>query len=263
MAVAKMHQSALAMKATLSDTGRKASNASDTRLVTYVQPAVWPQLLSPIHVSFFPTFIALFPKAVDLGEFGGFELEVSGDGSTMSWSTGLWNLQKLIPLEKSIGYHIHNEWSNPKSSIGVSGEECALGIAGNHYDPYFACGPASAARTLADGQPDFCYSLGRSPQDYICSPGVYNGGSTFGRLDQCEVGDLSGKYGSIPITNGEATDSIEDDPLPVLNPHYVNDTDPYRKSSFDEFASIVFHRGSDGSRFLCGQLKLLLAGVDY
>ena len=172
----------------------------------------------------------------------------------MSWTTGLWNLQKLIPQEKSIGYHIHNEWSNPKSSIGLNGEECALDIAGNHYDPYFACGPASAARTLSDGQPDFCFNLNRPREDYICRPDVYNGGSTFGQLDQCEVGDLSGKYGAIPINKGEATDSIQDDPLPALASQFVDNTNPKRRSSFDEWSSIVFHRGSDGSRFLCAQL---------
>jgi hypothetical protein len=176
-------------------------------------------------------------QEADFGPHGKFWLSISGDGSNMSWVSDLENINELGDIN-NLSYHLHAQWNLNED---YSTTDC--GTAGGHYDPFLGCGPATGAK--AD-----CAALGRTSDDsyvYSCR-GAYDN-EEYGR---CEVGDLSGKYGAIPIDNdGHGLKRVEDDPLPAMNYHYqpaLSDV-----SDGTEFASIVFHNGSP--RVLCGKLN--------
>lgn len=80
---------------------------------------------------------------------------------------------------------------------------------------------------------------------YMCS-GAYEQEM----YDQCEVGDLSGKYDAVAIQEaGWGYKAVQNDPLPALDYHYVSGT---TMNPPNRFSSIVFHNGSP--RVLCGKL---------
>jgi hypothetical protein len=184
-----------------------------------------------------------------LGQYGSFELEISDDGSAMSWKSSLTNIDLLetaLSVEiTSLNYHLHQQWTTVGADFGIGGAGCGPPVAGGHYDPFFGCGPASAVPAAQ------CEFIGKPPTtSYQCTPAIY---LTNGEHAKCEVGDLSGKSGGIAIpASGDATSTTENDPLAALVSHYVADrvvTTP------DKFASVVFHNGIVGSpRVLCGKL---------
>lgn len=57
-------------------------------------------------------------------------------------------------------------------------------MTGGHYDPTLACGPASGNPHCKDAGCSFSYSCNFAADPY-----------------SCEVGDLSGKYGTLPVSN--------------------------------------------------------------
>jgi hypothetical protein len=182
-------------------------------------------------------FLFLLQEA-DFGPHGKFWLSISGDGSNMSWETELENINDLGEDIQNLNYHLHAQW-NLNEDYATT--DC--GTASGHYDPFLACGPATAAK--AD-----CAALGRTSDqsyEYSCK-GAYDDEE----YARCEVGDLSGKYGAIPIDkDGYGFKSVKDDPLPAMNYHYqpvLSDV-----SDGTEVASIVFHNLAP--RILCGKLN--------
>ncbi|GLD98145.1 hypothetical protein PINS_up006842 [Pythium insidiosum] len=81
-------------------------------------------------------------------------------------------------------WHIHVKWSSPKTNDKFA--MCSLANAGNHYDPLFACGPASEYF-----QDPKCADKIKS---YACNPTSYAADPS-----KCEKGDLSGKYGEMKL----------------------------------------------------------------
>jgi hypothetical protein len=184
-----------------------------------------------------------------LGEYGVFEMEITADGSAMNWQT---TLTKMANLATAIGastpitslkYHLHTQWTAANADLGVGGTECGGAITGGHYDPFYACGPASAV------PPDQCTTIGRPTASYSCSPASY---FTNNQYDSCEVGDLSGKGGALTVNAaGAATGAIAFDPSAALVSHYQ--VDRVATTAPNRFASIVFH-GDGGARVLCAKL---------
>eukprot|EP00121_Abeoforma_whisleri_P004066 Awhi_evm1s3668 len=85
-----------------------------------------------------------------------------------------------------LGWHIHERRS--ESDFGdVGGEACGPGPIGGHYDPTFACGPATEQR-------ESCDLLGRTraSNQYTCNPYFYAQSPYV-----CEAGDLGGKFGNL------------------------------------------------------------------
>jgi hypothetical protein len=183
-------------------------------------------------------------QLADLGDYGKFTIYTDKDDSKMGWSADLKNLGSL-PVEGELTglyYHLHSRW--PQGGGSYSDDAAVCGDAGGHYDPYFGCGPASE-------QPeDVCFDIGREKGvNYACSsPDTYD----LKQYDKCEVGDLSGKYGSLTVQyNDRASTDVKDDPFPALDYHYDDENevlDPFK------FASIVFHNVDGGDRVLCGKL---------
>jgi hypothetical protein len=183
---------------------------------------------------------------VDFGNYGTFEMEISANDSSMSWKASLHNIDQLaLNLGMnitSLNYHLHQQWTTIGSDVGFSADECSMNVTGGHYDPFFGCGPASGVSR------DQCAAIGKPVDTYACSPEMYFAGN----YSKCEVGDLSGKAGQIPVTaKGEAFISVTTDPFAAQASHYVAErqVNPPKK-----FASIVFH--NDSPRVLCGKLTL-------
>jgi hypothetical protein len=180
-----------------------------------------------------------------LGEYGFFELEISGDERSMSWKSTLKNIDMLettlVGVEiVSLNYHLHQQWTTPDADFGI-GTACAPAVTGLHYDPFFGCGPASAVPAAT------CDAMGKPVASYACTPAVYANGE----YSKCEVGDLSAKYGPMRVLDeGDASVSVGLDPYPALKAHY--EAERTRAVSAEQFASIVFHNGS--TRVLCGKL---------
>lgn len=145
-------------------------------------------------------------------------------------------------------YHIHSYWSN---SSYDSSNICGSGSTGTqgHYDPYLAC--STTSQNYAES---LCSKLGRVPAtyNYNCTSTVYSSG----RIAQCEVGDLSGKFGPMmPSSTTNLTFSsngvIDVNPPPA---QYHANTDLV---SLAPWESIVFHckvPGISPPRLFCGRL---------
>ncbi|EQC41322.1 hypothetical protein SDRG_01296 [Saprolegnia diclina VS20] len=89
-------------------------------------------------------------------------------------------------------WHIHTQWHQTATSSFLGG--CSLAIAGNHYDPDFACGPNS-----------------EHLKDALCAGVAYN--CSVANPLGCERGDLSGKLGDMLVKQGRIEHSWRD-------PHY-------------------------------------------
>lgn len=183
----------------------------------------------------------------NLGPYGKFKLIIKEKGNlrTMKYTSNLKNLDDIARNEDFLNYHLHTFWGNEDDYSTTS---CGPTVTGGHYDPFKGCGGASAQTDAA------CIEALRLKDDYG------NRCSDFGDMIydeegvlKCEVGDLSGKYGSIHVNHeGKAFESVINDPLPARNGDYDPDGEINDPS---KFASIVFHDGSP--RVLCGKLELL------
>lgn len=77
-----------------------------------------------------------------MGKFGSFELEISEDGSRMTWDSDLENLD-LLAAELGLdgfpilNYHLHQQWTNTEEDFAIGGEGCGPSVTGGHYDPFF------------------------------------------------------------------------------------------------------------------------------
>jgi len=105
---------------------------------------------------------------------------------------------------EDLSFHIHDKWTygDTAQSIGQGsadriGIECHENFTGRHFDPWMACGPTSGnAECLDNGgciPPSSVYEDSEFYIDqYSCDP------ENFDLIAYaCEVGDLSGKYGTI------------------------------------------------------------------
>lgn len=167
----------------------------------------------------------------------------------MNWKVDIRNIDELaeelgIPPITSLNYHLHQQWTNGDKFFDIGGDGCGADVTGGHYDPYFACGPASGVDA------DTCAALGRPKGEgsmYSCSPEVFQDEAM---LDRCEVGDLSGKYGQVIITeDGWGYEEVENDPLPALDYQFVSGIG---ENPPNFFSTIIFHVGAP--RVLCGRL---------
>jgi hypothetical protein len=131
-------------------------------------------------------------------------------------------------------WHIHDLWTDGGSTSGLGSTSCGASATGGHYDPTWACGPASSGRSSAcDDAGKYC---SQSAAAYNCNSSVAAGTNRFA----CEVGDMSGRYGGLPLTSGKGVFSLnrEDNLLP-----------PFAVLAGK---SIVFH--CNGQRAMCAKL---------
>lgn len=83
------------------------------------------------------------------------------------------------------GWHIHAKWNNEHESGFLA--DCSPAQTGGHYDPTFACGPASQYSKDVT-----CTSKSEFP--YACSAETFENKGV-----NCEVGDFSGKFGAFEL----------------------------------------------------------------
>ena len=138
-------------------------------------------------------------------------------------------------------YHVHTAWTNKTSNSAAGGALCAQ--AAGHYDPNLACGYTSTKCTI----------LGRqSAATYNCTPAVYNAG----QYSQCQVGDLSGKFGKTYGINNVFTQ-------PASIPYDVQPSYPANflaaNAISTAWSSVVFHC-SDNTRLVCAKFQLVASG---
>jgi hypothetical protein len=138
-----------------------------------------------------------------------------------------------------LGWHIHEKWGHVAGfESGFGGEQCSAKWTGGHYDPTYACGPFSEYMgTKCNNGTHGCVGPSSASMDeniatYTCNP------TSAGYIEQpfqCEVGDLSGKFG----THSMGAVATHDDP-------YMPGADRLANRS------IVFHCAA--GRIFCGKL---------
>ena len=138
-------------------------------------------------------------------------------------------------------YHIHTSWNTTKNSA-AGPDKCGSKVTALHYDPNLACGYTA----------DACTKLGRTSASYNCTPAVYGAGL----YSQCQVGDISGKFGTVKPVNG-----IMQQLTPLMDyqpPYAANYLVGTALSQF--FSSVVFHCPVGGTKLICAKLQLVPAG---
>jgi len=189
------------------------------------------------------SYCATINSTTSSGASGYFAMKVDPGYATYSFYLDLSNFIDSAGVCSSnniasgLNYHIHTYWQNTeKSSYGTS---CSSSYTGGHYDPYLACASASQSYSTS------CASLGRTSSSYICSSSLFASGNR----TECEVGDLSGKFGkSIPTTGSIFSSGPYVDYRPPDEINYGTST----PKSFP-WTSVVFHCGS--ARVLCALLS--------
>jgi hypothetical protein len=192
---------------------------------------------------------------------------MAGNSSGYFWmslfeGTGLYhfdvNLNSVrncdFSMYPNVAYHIHTNLVN--DSTKTPARSCSN--AGYHYDPNLACGKDSAARET------YCPALNRTHDqgyNYTCSSGLQV--STYLLPNgQCEVGDLSGKFGKIVFGADRVARSVANltDALP---PYVMNFRLPTPNFSAP-WVSIVFHCGDpDATKIACGDFEVACGIKSY
>lgn len=151
--------------------------------------------------------------------------------------TGLDQGDLASTIGDSLTYHLHS------GIVGPNGE-CGGDFTAGHYDPTLACGGATTAPLCSEAD-DGAACCEERPAPGYCEDGT---------LETCEVGDLSGLHGAIPVEGGIADHFVRNGRCPDCGMDY----DPMATAQdgtalFDTWASVVFH-GIDNQRVLCADL---------
>jgi len=167
---------------------------------------------------------------------------------------GLSSLCKFPTASQSLKYHIHAFWAN-NTATSTFGSNC--GSCGGHYDPNLACGPSSQYQKAPTAK--VCSKIYRASSygyKYSCNATTFGyQNPSGGYYDSCEIGDLSGKFGNVNVTNNVISKSYLADPLPPMVSDYMKASGATNYTM--PFASVVFHC-NDGSSpptaVLCAKL---------
>jgi len=136
-------------------------------------------------------------------------------------------------LSKGLKYHIHSFWNNKTATSSAGQVACGAANTGGHYDPSFACSASSQGNIdttsyNVSGQPvvkaTYCALLGRTttsrpPYKYSCNSTIFQ---QQGHFSQCEVGDLSGKFGVLLPVDATAPGGL----IFSSSPSLITDTYP-------------------------------------
>ena len=164
----------------------------------------------------------------------------------------------LLLYGNGLKYHIHSYWTNTTASNTAS---CAASNTGGHFDPYFACGTSSQYQT----SPILCPSLNRTASlgfTYPCTASNFAAGNL-----QCEVGDLSGKFGAVRNTttatlfeSSSLSSPVLSDPLGPSITTYGYGQPQTTTAYTNMWNSIVFHCPDPptNTRLFCAQLSTSL-----
>ena len=141
------------------------------------------------------------------------------------------------------GWHLHVLWNNGNASSGFM-SDCSSDQTGGHYDPTFACGPASQY-----SRDEVCVAQNKT---YDCTSETYVKSGI-----SCEVGDFSGKFGALEASpNGKISETYQDFFIPPLSNYNL----PYYQTPEVAWNFILHLACPEASnpRVLCAVAKLQL-----
>ena len=194
-------------------------------------------------------YCAKFPGEND-SVLGYFTMKVNHGVASYSFSLDLSSFSDSTTCDLTNGlyYHLHTSWNTDDGrNSGLGSTDCGSTVTGGHYDPNLAC---SASSEEASG---LCTTLSRTSTlgyTYNCSTSVYNAGI----YGQCEVGDLSGKFGIVyPTSNYRFVQpfAAHTDYQPPYIYNYLKNDNVAKM-----FSSIVFHCvDSSKTRLVCALLE--------
>jgi hypothetical protein len=188
----------------------------------------------------------------------GMKIDSQTGTGTYGWSLDLNGYTQATSegydINSPLKWHIHTYWTDTsKTSASLTG--CGASNTGGHYDPTLACGTASQYQSYPTTNTTYCKALGRTADDGYVYPCGTPSNYFDGEFSNCEVGDLSGKFGFIVPENGigiAANEYVVVDPVPPYKDNYFN---MGKEALSMPWASIVFHK-QNGDRFFCAKFVL-------
>jgi hypothetical protein len=200
-------------------------------------------------------YCATFKSIEAAGATGYFALSVDQGSANYYYDLDLSKYSTKCDLSKGLLFRIHNNWKAPKNNSASGATSCGSASVGYHYDPNYACSAAAS--------PKWCGALNRTSArgyKYSCQPNL--------PVSQCEIGDLSGKFGVATPTLLYTGTSAKYPTIPVFSqpqssplvdyqPPYAAD---FRKmSAFTKqmWSSVVFHCAVDKTPLVCARFSLI------
>lgn len=149
-------------------------------------------------------------------------------------------------------YHIHQSWNSATSDSSVGSTSCGASNTGGHYDPYWGCSSASQYSS------SFCLNSSRVSSlgyTYTCNSSIFSSG----QYSNCEVGDISGKFGTAYGSGNGDLKLFTSNHSRILVDNY-----PPLESNFNTnlknskmWSSIVFHCSSNSARLFCAKFSTI------
>jgi hypothetical protein len=98
-------------------------------------------------------------------------------------------------LAEGFTFHLHEKWTYSDSTDRIGASACGSSYTGGHYDPYLACGSKSGNHYCEINKGCVTSSSAFNSNDhYACNTTNYEENPYV-----CEVGDWSGKYGTLDL----------------------------------------------------------------
>jgi hypothetical protein len=191
-------------------------------------------------------YCATFSSSQAGGANGFFALSINPGSASYYYDLDLTSLTTTCDLSQGLLFYLYNNWN-------IGGSDSASGSS--------SCGVSSVGASSPVG----CSALNRTVSrgyKYSCNPNV--------PVSQCEVGDLSGKFGGAsPLYLSVGTSAAsrvtkrfvldQSSPLMDYQPPYAVDFRTSNRVTRQMWSSIVFHCPADKSPLVCAKFTLIPA----
>lgn len=178
------------------------------------------------------------------GASGYYAMEIQNGMAEHSFSVDLTDFSSSVycPLSSQIGlnYRIHSYWVSSQASAGAS--SCSHTYTGGSYDPFYACSSSSANVNSRCTSLKMTVTKGYT---YYCNSTSFSSG----QYSNCELGDISGKFGQVYSENSNAIYTSGN-----LVDYFPPQLSDYRNGD-ELWASIVFHCGYGNQPLFCASLS--------
>jgi len=196
------------------------------------------------HLSNGDQYCATISASEASGASGYYALQIQNGAAEHVFSLDLskYTGSTYCPLSTQYGlaYRLHSYWVSTQQSAAA--QLCTHTFTGGTYDPFYACSPSSSNINTACTLMKMSYAKGYI---YYCNATTFS----TGQYTNCELGDISGKFGQVYSTQGDGV--FTGGPFADYFPPQVSD---YR-SGDELWASIVFHCGYGNQPIACASLS--------